>query len=59
MTDISVTKVNGSNLKEIKQKRNGQIKDDTVENGFFLQTSSFFFSTKGVYEKEYRPKKRG
>lgn len=36
----------------------GQIKDDTVENGFFYQPLSFFFSNERSHEKEYRPRKK-
>ena len=36
----------------------GLIKDDSVENGFFLQPSSFFFSNERSHEKEYRPRKK-
>lgn len=36
----------------------GLIKDDTVENGLFLQLLSFFFSNERSHEKEYRPRKK-
>lgn len=41
----------GSNQKQIF----GQIKDDTVENGFSHSCCPFFFSNERSHEKEYRP----